>query len=67
MKKQWKLEHYVRLYGDGKLSLARAARDAGGSVWAMMDYARSRKIPAQYDLEDFQRDLETVRERLAGG
>ena len=23
--RQWKLEHYVRLYGDGKLTLARAA------------------------------------------
>ena len=33
---QWKLEHYVRLYGDGKLTLARAARDAGVSLWEMM-------------------------------
>lgn len=30
---QWKLEHYARLYGDGKLTLARAARDAGVSLW----------------------------------
>ena len=37
-----KLEHYVRLYGDGKLTLARAARDAGVSRWEMMDYARAR-------------------------
>ena len=54
---QWKLEHYVRLYGDGKLTLARAARDAGVSMWEMMDYARARKVPAQYDLEDLERDL----------
>ena len=40
---QWKLEHYVRLYGDGKLTLARAARDAGVSLWEMMDYARARR------------------------
>ena len=26
---QWEMEHYVRLYGDGKLTLARAAADAG--------------------------------------
>ena len=57
---QWKLEHYVRLYGDGKLTLARAARDAGVSLWEMMDYARTRKVPAQYDLEDFERDLGTI-------
>ena len=57
---QWKLEHYVRLYGDGKLTLARAARDAGVSLWEMMDYARSRKVSAQYDLEELQRDLGTI-------
>ena len=60
--RQWKLEHYVRLYGDGKLTLARAAREAGVSLWEMMDYARARKVPAQYDLKDFQRDVEVLRE-----
>ena len=59
--RQWKLEHYVRLYGDGKLTLARAARDAGVSLWEMMDYARARKVPTQYDLEDLKRDLATIR------
>ncbi len=57
---QWKLEHYARLYGDGKLTLGRAARDAGVSLWEMMDYARARKVPAQYDLEDLQQDLGTI-------
>ena len=59
--RQWKLEHYVRLYGAGKLTLARAARDAGVSLWEMMDYARARQVPAQYDLQDLKRDLGTVR------
>jgi len=27
----------------------------------MMDYARARKVPAQYDLEDLRRDLGTIR------
>ena len=57
---QWKLEHYVRLYGDGKLTLARAARAAGVSLWEMIDYARAKKVPAQYDLEDLQQDLQTI-------
>ncbi len=61
---QWKLEHYARLYGDGKLTLARAARDAGVSLWEMMDYARVRKVPAQYDLEDLNRDLGTIQKSL---
>ena len=56
----WKLEHYARQYGEGKVTLARAARDAGVSLWEMMDYARSRKVPAQYELEDLQQDLKTI-------
>ena len=56
----WKLDHYARLYGDSKLTLARAAREAGVSLWEMMDYTRTKKIAAQYDLEDFQRDLKMV-------
>ena len=57
---QWKLEHYVRQYGDGKLTLARAARNAGVSMWEMMDYARARKVSAQYDIEDLERDIGTI-------
>lgn len=58
--RQWKLEHYARLYGEGKLTLARAAREAEVSLWEMIDYARTQKTPAQYDLEDLQRDLRTI-------
>ena len=56
----WKLDHYSRLYGNGKLTLARAARGAGVSLWEMMDYVKTKNITAQYDLEDLQRDLKTV-------
>ena len=62
--RDWKLEHYARLYGDGKATLARAARDAEVSLWEMMDYVTSRKIPAQYELEDFQRDFKGIYARL---
>lgn len=61
---EWKLDHYARLYGDGKLTLARAARDAGVSLWEMMDYVRSRKISVQYDLRDFEQDLKSVYARV---
>jgi predicted HTH domain antitoxin len=57
---EWKLEHYSRLYGTGKLTLARAARQARVSLWEMMDYVKTKKITAQYDLEDFKRDLKTI-------
>ncbi len=58
--RQWKPEHYARLYGNGKVTLERSARDAGVSFWEMLDYARARKISAQYDLEDLRQDLGTI-------
>jgi predicted HTH domain antitoxin len=58
--RDWKLEYYTRLYGDGKLTLAKAANSAGISLWGMMDYVRKRKISAQYDLDDFQKDLKGI-------
>ncbi|MYD89301.1 MAG: hypothetical protein F4Y08_03025 [Caldilineaceae bacterium SB0662_bin_9] len=61
----WKLEYYARQYGDGKLTMARAARDAGVSLWEMMEYARAKKVTAQYDLEDLRQDLGTISERAA--
>ena len=57
---QWKLEHYARLFGERKLTLARAAREAGVSLWEMMDFARESKVPFQYDLDDLHQDLEVI-------
>ena len=57
---EWKLDHYSRLYGSGKLTLARAAHEARVSLWEMMDCVKTNKITAQYELEDFQRDLKPV-------
>ena len=62
----WKVDHYARQYGEGKMTLARAAEEAGVSLWEMMDYTRRKKIPWQYDLDDLAHDLKTLRERLAG-
>jgi predicted HTH domain antitoxin len=56
------LERYARQYGEGKVTLARAARDAGVSLWEIMGSIRARKVPAQYELEDLKRDLETISE-----
>ena len=57
---EWKREYYARQYGEGKMTLARAAVEAGVSLWEMMDYVRQRKIAAQYDLEEFRKDVEAV-------
>lgn len=64
---EWKLEHYARQYGEGKITLARAAREAGISVWQMMDYVRQRKIASQYDMLEWQKDFATVAKRTGRG
>jgi predicted HTH domain antitoxin len=61
---RWKLEHYAAQYGQGKLSMARAAREAGVSVWEMQSYVREQRIPAQYDREEFEHDLKAIYGRL---
>lgn len=62
---EWKQEYWAKQYGEGKASLARAAREAGVSLWEMMDYLRQKKIPAQYDMEEWQKDLATVYRRAS--
>ena len=44
--------------------LARAAREAGVTLWEMMDYTRSNKIAVQYGLEDLRQDMDVIRSRL---
>ena len=63
--KDWKMAHYAQEYGQGKVTLARAAEEAEVSVWEMMDYMRQKKIPAQYSLEDLEHDLKVVYKRLS--
>lgn len=64
--REWKLEHYSQEYGQGRMTLARAAEEASVSIWEMMDYARQKKIPAQYGLEDLEHDLKVIYQRAAG-
>lgn len=60
---EWKLEYYARQYGDGRMTLSRAAGEAKVSLWEMMDYVRRRKIAVQYDLDDLHKDMATALER----
>ena len=57
---EWKREYYARQYGEGKMTVARAAREAGLSLWEMTDCVRQKRIAAQYDLEDFKKDAKAV-------
>ncbi|MBI4287517.1 MAG: UPF0175 family protein [Chloroflexi bacterium] len=61
---EWKVEYFARQYGNGKLSLAKAAEESGVSLWEMVDYARQKKIASQYDLEEWRKDVQTVLRRV---
>ncbi len=61
---EWKKEHAARLYAQSKLTLERAAMEAEVSVREMIEYLRTRKIPAQYDLEDLEEDMKNFYKRV---
>jgi predicted HTH domain antitoxin len=62
--REWKMEHASALYRDSRVTLETAAQEAGVSIREMMDYLRQNKIPLQYDLEDFEKDLKGIYQRL---
>ncbi len=62
---EWKREYSARLYAENKITLERAAMEAGISVREMMEYLKQRKIPAQYDLEDLEQDMKRFYGRMA--
>jgi predicted HTH domain antitoxin len=57
---EWKMDHFAQAYGQGKMTLSKAAEEAGVSVWEMMEYVREKKISAQYSLEDLEHDLRDI-------
>lgn len=62
---EWKKEYAAKLYSEGRITLERAAMEAGISVREMMEYLKHKKIPAQYDLEDLEEDMKNFYKRMA--
>ncbi len=62
--REWKLGYAARLYQDNRVTLWRAAEEAGVPVREMMEYFRQKRVPMQYDMEDFERDLRGIYARL---
>jgi len=58
--KEWKLRKAIESYREGLVTLSRAAEIAEISVWEMIDVLAERKIPPQYDIEDFEEDLKAL-------
>jgi len=53
----WKLEHALKLYLNRKATTWKAAEIAGLSLYEFIDVLRSRRIHAQYMIEDLEEDL----------
>lgn len=47
--------------------MERAAMESSVSVREMVEYLKTKKIPAQYDLEDLDRDMKNFYKRMMGG
>jgi len=57
-----KIEHSLRLYQAGKVSMWKAARLAGLSLWEMIEALSSKKIQIQYSEHDLEKDLKALEE-----
>lgn len=55
----------LRLYREGKVSLARAAEIAGVSLWEMMDRIEQAGVPSSYTLEEALADVRRLVASLA--
>lgn len=57
---EWKLEKALKLFQEGKVTLWKAAKIAGLSLWEMMEIIGEKKIPFPYTFEDFREDFEAA-------
>ncbi len=56
-----KVELAVHLYAVRRLSIGKARELAGLSLWQFRQILASRQIPAHYDVEDLEADIETLK------
>lgn len=55
------LELAIALYAAGKISFGQARRLAGMDWFSFRQTLSERNVPANYDLDDFERDLESIK------
>jgi predicted HTH domain antitoxin len=58
--REWKIEHALKLYHEGKVTLWRAARLAEVSLREMMEKAAQKGIEFRYTEKDLEEDLEAA-------
>ncbi len=60
--KEKKLEEALKLYSQGKITLWKAARLSGISLWKIIDIVAERKINLQYGKRELKEDLKALKE-----
>lgn len=50
----------LELFREEKISLGKASQIAGLSVWEMMALLKEKKIPLNYSVEDFEKDMDLI-------
>ena len=61
LKTRLKIELAIRLYQKGVLGFGKARELAGLNKWQFQEILAKENIPLNYDLEELERDLETLR------
>ena len=56
--RQLRTQRTVELYRAGRVTMRKAARIAGVSLWEMIDVLDRERVPVQYSLKDLREDLE---------
>lgn len=56
-----KVELAVTLYAQRRLGIGKARELAGMTLWEFRQILAARQIPAHYDVEDLEQDVETLR------
>ena len=54
------IQKALQEYGDGKMSVEKAAEIADVTIWKFLDCMKERKIPIRYSLDDIKEDIESV-------
>ncbi|MBU7029917.1 MAG: UPF0175 family protein [Theionarchaea archaeon] len=54
----------LELFREGKISIGKASEIAGLSVWEMMSLLKEKKIPLNYSVKDFEKDMKLLEEAL---
>lgn len=61
LKERLKVELAIRLYQKGILGFGKARELAGQNKWQFQEILAKENIPLNYDVEELERDLETLR------